>query len=191
MGGKGGGGGGGTDFGKRSLPIPNMGWGMRRESAELWNTNSWGGVRWVGGEGGGGPTLEKEEGFQFQTSQGMNGKTGVPGRKKTQNNNQLVGCSGNYDINLDEGFTAIKAQENKTAPPPHPSPHKKRKKKEEKKRRKEETELHTLTYALTHTHTCIHALLQFYRRLQWRHRREWETKKKPTYSTAYLQPRKV
>ena len=23
------------------------------------------------------PTLEKEEGFQFQTSQGMNGKTGV------------------------------------------------------------------------------------------------------------------
>ena len=26
-----------------------------------------------------GPTLEKEEGFQFQTSQRMNGKTGVPG----------------------------------------------------------------------------------------------------------------
>ena len=37
-----------------------------------------------GAEGGeGGPTLEKEEGFQFQTSQGMNGKTGVPGGKKT------------------------------------------------------------------------------------------------------------
>ena len=26
-------------------------------------------------------TLEKEEGFQFLTSQGMNGKTGVPGEK--------------------------------------------------------------------------------------------------------------
>ena len=40
----------------------------------------------VGGVGGGGggrdPTLETEEGFQFQTSQGMNGKTGVPGEKK-------------------------------------------------------------------------------------------------------------
>ena len=32
--------------------------------------NSWGG-------GGGGSNLEKEEGFQFQTSQGMNGKTGI------------------------------------------------------------------------------------------------------------------
>ena len=27
------------------------------------------------------PTLEKEEGFQFQISRGMNGKTGVPGGK--------------------------------------------------------------------------------------------------------------
>ena len=36
----------------------------------------------VGGVGVGvDPTLEKEEGFQFQTSQGMNGKTGVPGEK--------------------------------------------------------------------------------------------------------------
>ena len=42
------------------------------------------------GGGRGGPTLEKEEGFQFQTSQGMNGKTGIPGEKKT-----LVGCSEN------------------------------------------------------------------------------------------------
>ena len=35
--------------------------------------------------GGGGPTVEKKEGFQFQISQGMNGKTGVPGE------NPLVG----------------------------------------------------------------------------------------------------
>ena len=35
-------------------------------------------------------TLEKEEGFQFQTSQGTNGKSGVPGEKTT-----LVGCSAN------------------------------------------------------------------------------------------------
>ena len=160
----GGGGGGGTDFGKRSLPIPNMGWGMRRESAELWNTNSWGGQ--VGGwEGGGAPTLEKEEGFQFQTSQGMNGKTGVPGRKPKNNNNQLVGCSGNSMILiLMRVSLPSKLRKTKQPPPPPLPPQKKRKKK--KKRRKEETELHTLTYALTHTHTCIHALLQFYRRLQ-------------------------
>ena len=37
------------------------------------------------GLGRGGPTVEKKEGFQFQTSQGMNGKTGVPGE------NPLVG----------------------------------------------------------------------------------------------------
>ena len=54
------------------------------------------------------PTLEKEEGFQFQTSQGMNGKTGVPGGKPISR----MQCKP-YDINLDEGFTAIKAQENK------------------------------------------------------------------------------
>ena len=38
------------------------------------------------GVGGGGsdPTLEKEEGFQFQTSHGMNGKTGKPGGKNNK-----------------------------------------------------------------------------------------------------------
>ena len=40
------------------------------------------------GGGGGGPTFEKEEGFQFQTSQGMNGKTGAP-RKKEKNISQM------------------------------------------------------------------------------------------------------
>ena len=35
--------------------------------------------------------MEKEEGFQFQTAQGMNGKTGIPrGKKQT-----LVRCSAN------------------------------------------------------------------------------------------------
>ena len=37
------------------------------------------------GVGGSDPTLEKEEGFQFQTSHGMNGKTGIPGG---ENNNK-------------------------------------------------------------------------------------------------------
>ena len=36
------------------------------------------------------PTLEKEEGFQFQTSQGMTGKTAAD-----RGDNPLVGCSAN------------------------------------------------------------------------------------------------
>ena len=57
-----------------------------RERAELWNTDSWGEERREKKGGGrGGPTLEKEEGFQFQTSQGMNGKTGVPAEKPITN----------------------------------------------------------------------------------------------------------
>ena len=60
-----------------------------------------------------------------------------------------------YDINLDEGFTAIKAQENKTL-----------KKKDKKERdggeRKRERELHMRTYS--YIHTRIHTLLQFGRR---------------------------
>ena len=64
----GGGGGGGGEEGER-------------ESAELWIADSWRG----GGGGGSDPTLEKEEGFQFQTSHRMNGKTGIPGGK---NNNK-------------------------------------------------------------------------------------------------------
>ena len=91
------------------------------------------GERWdvCGGGGGGGrvlsfgirihekkkqpildPTLEKEEGFQFQTSQGMNGKIWVPGGWKPISQMQ---CKP-YDINLNEGFIVIKlkAQENKT-----------------------------------------------------------------------------
>ena len=55
------------------------------------------------------PTLEKEEGFQFQTSPGMNGKTRLPGGKPISR----MQCKP-YDINLDEGFTAIKAHKNKT-----------------------------------------------------------------------------
>ena len=35
------------------------------------------------------PTMEKVEGFQFQTSQGMNGKTGIP-RKKTISQMQTI-----------------------------------------------------------------------------------------------------
>ena len=50
------------------------------------------------------PTLEKEEGFQFQ---GMNRKNGVRGGKPISQ----MQCKP-YDINLDEGFTAIKDQEN-------------------------------------------------------------------------------
>ena len=61
------------------------------------------------GEGGRGPTLQKEKGFQFQTSHGMNRKTRVPGGKSISRM-QRNPC----DINLDGGFTAIKAQENKT-----------------------------------------------------------------------------
>ena len=62
--------------------------------------------------GGGGSDLGKGKGFQFQTSQAMNGKTGVPGGgggggDKNISRMQRKPC----DINLDEGFTAIKAQE--------------------------------------------------------------------------------
>ena len=39
------------------------------------------------------PTLEKEEGFQFQTSHGINRKVGVAGEKKT-----LVRCNENLMI---------------------------------------------------------------------------------------------
>ena len=53
------------------------------------------------------PTLEKE-GFQFPTSQGMSGKTGLSREK----NISWMQCKP-YDINLDEGFIAIKVQENK------------------------------------------------------------------------------
>ena len=39
------------------------------------------GIRIHGGGKRGDPTLEKEEGFRFQTSRRMNGKTRVPGGK--------------------------------------------------------------------------------------------------------------
>ena len=85
------------------------------------------------------PTLEKEEGFQFQTSQGMNGKTGVPGGKLISR----MQCKP-YDINLDEGFTAIKAQENKQT-----------------NKRERDTDAQTLSHNRT-----IYALIQYYGRLQ-------------------------
>ena len=91
------------------------------EHAELQSSYSWGGER-----GGGGLTLEKEEGFQFRTSHRMNGKTGGGGIISWMKLKP-------YDLNLDEGFTAIKAQENKT-------------------KRKRAT--HTLS--CTHTHIYMH-----------------------------------
>ena len=48
-------------------------------------------------------TVEKEEGFRFQTSQEMNGKTGEKAISRMH-------CKP-YDINLDNGFIAVKAQE--------------------------------------------------------------------------------
>ena len=49
-------------------------------SGRGWGGGGGDGKKRVGGVGVD-PTLKKEEGFQFQTSQGMNGKTGVPGGK--------------------------------------------------------------------------------------------------------------
>ena len=54
------------------------GGGRRRERAELWNI--YGFLR-KKRKNVLDSTLEKEEGFQFQTSQGMNEKTAVPGGK--------------------------------------------------------------------------------------------------------------
>ena len=96
------------------------------EHAELQSSYSWGGE-------GGGLTLEKEEGFQFRTSHRMNGKTGGGGIISWMKLKP-------YDLNLDEGFTAIKAQENKT-------------------KRKRAT--HTLSCTHTHTYICTIAVLWY------------------------------
>ena len=85
--------------------------------------------------------LEKEEGFQFQTAQGMNGKTGAHGAKKPISQMQWKP----YDINLDEGFTAINLI--KASGKQNNHTHKKREM------------LHMRTYTLIHTHTCTVAVL--------------------------------
>ena len=80
------------------------------------------------------PTLEKEEGFQFQTSHGMNGKTGVPeGRGE---HTPLVGCSANPMILI---LTKVAL----------PS---KLRKKEENKLKKRDRRTHTLS----HSRTCVY-----------------------------------
>ena len=99
-----------------------------RESAELWNRYSWEEKEtetfWD-------PTLEKEEGFHFQTSQGMNGT-----HPEEKNISQMQ-CKTN-DINFDEGFTAIKAQENKPT---------------------KEREMHT--HIIIHSHAILRACIRF------------------------------
>ena len=81
-----------------------------REHAELWNMDSWEKKKkkkkLVLD-----PTLEKEEGFQFQTSTGMNARMGKPEYPGGKNISHMQ-CKP-YDITLDEGFTAIKTQKNK------------------------------------------------------------------------------
>ena len=59
-----------------------------------------------------------------------------------------------YDINLDEGFTVMKAQEN------------------QQKQTKKERESASHAHIHSHSHTRIYAELQFDGRLQWRHWRE-------------------
>ena len=117
---------------------------IHNSTFKAWNGGGVGG----GGGGGGlaeGSDLGKGRSSQFQTSQGMNGKTRVPGAKKS-----LVGRRESpIDINLHEGFTAIKAQENKTL-----------KKKDKKERgggeRKRES------YICAHTRTYTHAYTHYY-----------------------------
>ena len=82
------------------------------------------------------PTLEKEEGFQFPTSQGMNGKTGVPGRKPISR----MQCKP-YN-SLDEGCTAMKAQKNNN-----------NNKQKQTKNRERETHTYTLTQSC-YTYKC-------------------------------------
>ena len=65
--------------------------------------------------------------------------------RSTRGKNSLV----RY-INLDEGFTAIKAQENKS----------------NKRERERERERETHTYTLTQSYMRIYALMQYYGKLQ-------------------------
>ena len=77
----------------------------------------------------------------------MNGKTGVPGARKA-----LVGRRESpIDINLQEGFTAIKAQENKAL-----------KKKDKKKRGGGERKRERESYICAHTRTYTHAYTHYY-----------------------------
>ena len=119
------------------------------------------------------PTLKKEEGFQFQTSQGMNGKTGVPGRRPISR----MQCKP-YDINLDEGFTAIKAQENKQA----------KTKNKQIRERERYTRKHSNTIA---QYTHLYSTMIGYSEGIGRSGRRKTTTTKPTYSTASLEPPKV
>ena len=95
--------------------------------------------------------LEKDV-FQFQTSQGMNGKTRVPREKKT-----LVGCSENPMVLILMRVTlSSKLRRTKQT--------KQKQTNKQNKKRGRERALHMRTYTITHTH--IYALLQFYGRLQ-------------------------
>ena len=59
-----------------------------------------------------------------------------------------------YFINLDEGFTAIKAQENNNN------------KRERQRQRERERERETHTYTLTQSYMRIYILMQYYGKLQ-------------------------
>ena len=117
---------------------------------------------WRGG-GGGGPTLEKEDGFQFQTSQRMNWKTGVPVGNKNISQMQRKP----YVINLDEGFTVTEV--GKTKQP--------------KRERCARTLSHIHTCAYTHYCSSVVGYSEDIGGSGGGGR--------PTYSTAYLQPRKI
>ena len=76
------------------------------------------------------------------------------GKPSTRGKTTLVGCSGNpmkYDINLHEGFTAIRAQENKAT-----NNNKKHTQKREKKRGERATHAHIHTHTIIHAHIIMH-----------------------------------
>ena len=80
--------------------------------------------------------MEKKERFQFQTSLGMNGKTGVPGEKNISRKR----CKP-YDINLDENRKTTTKTITTTT---------------KNKERERERERERRTHTLSHNRTCVY-----------------------------------
>ena len=119
--------------------------GEKKGGGPFWKPFSFSKVRFPLPPGRGDLTLEKEEGFQFQTSQGMHGKTGAPGREPISRMLRKP-----YDINLDEGFTARKTKQ--------PENKDRETDRQTDTKRQTQRELHMRTYTLTHTHSHVRTI---------------------------------
>ena len=103
---------------------------------------------YMGVGGGGGiyiygmnPTLEEEEGFQFQISQRMNGEN-----RSTRGKNPLVGCRENILILMRVTLQSTLRKKEK------------RRRKKPERERERERDAHTLlhNHARAYTHSCSH-----------------------------------